>query len=202
MPFITEIKLLKRSDDRFSVCVDGEYAFALSSLDLSGSSLRVGQEITVAELEHYRVQSDESQAYNLAVRFLSYRPRSKREINDHLGRKGCTGEQVASVTDRLERAGLLNDKAFSAAWIANRQALRPRSKRQLEHELMAKGVARDDISGALQEIDGESELELLVAVAERKRQMPQYREPSKLIGYLARQGYTYDLIKKALERLE
>jgi regulatory protein len=97
---------------------------------------------------------------------------------------------------------LLNDSQFASSWIANRQALRPRSRRMLTQELMAKGVSREDISAAMGGLDGDSEVETLMGVIERKRQLPQYREPEKLMGYLARQGYSYEVIKKALERLE
>jgi hypothetical protein len=37
---------------------------------------------------------------------------------------------------------------------------------------------------------------------ERKRRLPQYQVPEKLLGYLGRQGYPYNLIKEALERLD
>ena len=72
----------------------------------------------------------------------------------------------------------------------------------MEQELMAKGVSRDDIAGALDELDPEDELGALVEVIEKKRRQPQYRESEKLMGYLARQGYSYELIKKALERVD
>jgi regulatory protein len=202
MPVITDIKHQKRSDDRFSVYVDGEYAFSLSSLDMSTSGLKIGQELSEGEVEEYRSLAGANKAYNLAIRFLSFRPRSKREMSDYLRRKGYEGEQIAPVLERLESARLLDDKAFSASWVASRQSLKPRSKRRLEQELMAKGVSRDDIAETVGAIDSDTELDSLVQVAQRKRTLSQYQDPNKLMGYLARQGYSYDLIKKALERLE
>jgi SOS response regulatory protein OraA/RecX len=48
----------------------------------------------------------------------------------------------------------------------------------------------------------DSELDQLVRLIEVKRRQSRYGDPQKLLGYLARQGYGYDTIKKALMRLD
>jgi regulatory protein len=202
MPVITDIQRQKRRESRYSVYIDGTYSFALTDLELSTSGLRIGQELTGDEVTEYQESAGKAKVYALALRFLSYRPRSVREVRDYLRRKEAESGDAEDAIARLLKAGLLDDQQFAASWIANRQALRPRSRRMLEQELMAKGLARDDITAALSELDGDSEIEALVGVIERKRQLPQYRAHEKLVGYLARQGYSYDAIKKALERLE
>ena len=72
----------------------------------------------------------------------------------------------------------------------------------MEQELMMKGVSSEDIGVVMGELGQEDELQSLMAVIEKKRRLAQYQEQDKLIGYLARQGYKYDLIKKALEGLD
>ncbi len=200
MPIITDIKRQKRPG-RFGVYVDGEYSFSLSDLDLSTSGLRVGDELSLDEVDEYKNSQSIGNAYGKAIRFLGYRPRSRREVVDYLRRKEVAPDQIEAVIIKLEAAGLVNDSDFAASWVASRQALKPRSKRVLTQELMQKGVSRDDIVESMSEIDPESELDALIEVAKRKSQLSQYKEEKKLIAYLGRQGYTYDLIKKALSRL-
>ncbi|HEY2004401.1 MAG TPA: RecX family transcriptional regulator [Candidatus Saccharimonadia bacterium] len=199
---ITDIKQQKRSKGRFSVYVDGKYAFAVSDLDLGLSGLWVGQDISDEQIAELKDSGEESKAYNQVIRYLSYRPRSEREVRDYLVKKGIGEEMADQITGRLRRAGLINDQEFAAGWVANRQLLRPRSRRRLEQELMSKGVSGEQIGAALAEMNPEDELSVLMGVIEKKRRLSQYREPEKLVGYLARQGYGYDLIKKALERLD
>jgi SOS response regulatory protein OraA/RecX len=67
---------------------------------------------------------------------------------------------------------------------------------------MQKGVERGTIEEALRELDGDTELDTLVALIERKQRLPQYSEREKLMAYFARQGYGYDVIKRALERVQ
>lgn len=202
MSRITDIKQQKRTEGRYSIYIDGKYEFGLSDLDLSTSGLRIGQELTAEEVQVFCQQASNSKAYALAIRFIALRMRSRQEVEEYLGRKGYDSEEVQSVIERLGRARLLDDQAFARAWVANRQLLSPRSRRRLIQELQAKGVDRADIVEALDEAGDEAELEAVLTVAQKKRRLSQYQDSDKLMGYLARQGYPYELIKKALLRLD
>jgi regulatory protein len=202
MPRITDIKQQKRSKGRFSVYVDGTYSFSLGDLELSMSGLNVGQELTDAEIEQYREQGEEAVAYHKALGFIGIRPRSEWEMREYLLRKEYVAETVEEVLGQLKKVGLLDDLAFAQSWVANRQVLKPSSRRRLEQELMAKRVGKEEISAALDGLDDDGELVSLVGQMEKKRRLVQYQDREKLIGYFGRQGYGYDLIKKALERLE
>ena len=201
MPIVTDIKQQKRSKGRFSVYVDGKYEFSLGDLELSMSELRVGREVTVADVEHFRGQGEETKAYHKALGYIGIRPRSEWEMREYLGRKEIAGETVDEVIERLKSNRLLDDLAFAQSWVANRQALKPSSRRRLEQELAAKRVGRYEISVALGDLDDNEELTALVIRIEKKRQLTQYKDQDKLLGYFGRQGYSYELIKKALERL-
>jgi regulatory protein len=202
VPIITDIKKQKKSDTRFSVFIDDQYAFALTDLELSTSGLRVGQHIDTAQRQELEEAAGESKLYYQALRYLSYRMRSRREMADHLHGKGADDDDVAAVIERLEQSGLINDEAFAEAWIRQRQALRPRSRRMLEQELMQKGIDRDSIAQALVALEPEEELATLVQQIERKRRLAQYADREKLIAFFARQGYSYALVKRALEQIE
>jgi regulatory protein len=146
--------------------------------------------------------SEQHKVYAAAVRFIALRPRSRREADDYLVRKGYALSDIAAVLSELTEIGLLNDQAFAQTWVANRLALRPRSRKVLRLELEQKGVPAHNIEAALGEFDGETELQQLIGVIQRKQKLPQYRSRDKLVEYLARQGYTYEVIKKALTRLK
>jgi regulatory protein len=199
VPVVTDIKRQKRSELRFNVYLDGKYVFALGDLELSNSGLRVGRELSEDEVADFRSRAENDGVYAKAINYIAVRPRSRREVIDYLMRKDVPREATGAVIERLERAGLLNDQEFAASWVANRQLLRPRSRRRLVQELAAKGVSREDAQVALSELDEDSELSVLIEVVEKKQRLSQYQDAAKLMGYLARQGYTYERIKKALE---
>ena len=202
MPKITDIKQQQRSTERFSLYVDGRYSFSLGDLALSNSGLRVGQELSNEEVERLQSSALEAKAYNAAIGQLSYRRRSRKEIVDYLKRKEYDEDITSSVIRRLEALSLVDDAAFAAAWIADRQLLRPRSRSILRMELMKKGIDRDTLSEALAQVSEDSQLIVLTDLIERKRRQSSYADPQKLMAFLARQGYGYDQIKKALARLD
>lgn len=203
MPTVTDIKRQRRVEsNRFNISVDGVYAFTLSDLDLSMSGLRVGQELTAEEVEGFAQKASEAKAYALALRFLGVRVRSRRELADYLIRKGCEPEDIEAALERLVELGLVDDRRFAEAWIADRQAVRPRSRLRLAQELAAKGVAREVVEAALQEIEPDQEVEALKNLIQRKQKLPAYGDERKLVAYLQRQGYRWGLIKEALGQLE
>jgi regulatory protein len=202
VPVVTDIKRQKRSDTRYSIYLDGVYVLSLSDLDLSNSGLRVGQEVSEERVQALQAQSHGNKAYALALRYVGIRPRSEREMREYLARKEVAPADAEAAIERLRGLSLIDDMAFAETWIRHRQSVSPRSRRRLEQELSAKGVARATIVQALAALDGDTELDTLAELIERKKRLPQYAEREKLMAYFARQGYQYDLIKRVLERLE
>ncbi|HVQ43660.1 MAG TPA: RecX family transcriptional regulator [Candidatus Saccharimonadia bacterium] len=201
MPVVTAIKRKSRLRGAvlFRVFIDEVFAFSLSDLELSNSGIRVGQELSEGQIGEFRAEAKESKAYALALRYLGVRMRSRRELADYLAGKGCEPAEIEVAIGRLEGLGLVDDLRFGRAWIADRQAVRPRSRLRLAQELAAKGVARDIAEVALRDMAPESELESLKQLIQRKRRLSGYADERKLTAYLQRQGYRWDLIKEALE---
>ncbi len=200
MPKITAIERQRKAKEFLSIFVDGAYAFSLSEFEVEKLKLADGQELSAEAFSELVAQAGESKSYNLAVQYIGVRPRSAFEIRHYLNRKHA--ESIEATIERLKGNGLLNDVEFALAWIANRQALRPRSRRMLTAELQQKGVSSSDIADALAAVEPGSEVEAAMAVAEKKRMLGAYSEPAKLEAYLGRQGFRHDIIKKALERLD
>lgn len=196
MPVITDITKQKKRENRYSIFVDGTYVFSLEELELSGSGLRVGQELSSQEIEDWQQRSESGKAYNAALRYLGYRQRSEMELRRYLKDKDY--EAVADETiERLLELGLVDDLALARTWIGDRLRLKPRSRRGLSAELRQKGIAADVIEVALAELEPQDELEALRGLIQKKRH--RYASDDKLIAYLMTQGYSYGLIKEAIE---
>lgn len=199
---VTDIKRQRRvGSNRFNVSLDGVYVFTLSDLDLSMSGLRIGQELDANEVVEYSHSASKAKAYALALRYLAIRLRSRKELQDYLKRKDCGLLETEGALEQLENLGMVDDTKFAEAWIADRMAVRPRSRLRLSQELTSKGVARDTVNIALEILDPESEINTLKALIVRK-QRSGYADEKKLLGYLQRQGYRWGLIKQAIAELK
>lgn len=195
---ITEIKQQIKRADRYSIYLDGKYSFSLSELELAKLGLRTNQEITKSELDELRDAAKLDKAYDRVLRYLAIRPRSHWEIEQYLKKKGYEDELAAQVFDKLEPLGLVDDTKFGQTWVEWRLNSGSRSKLKLRQELLQKRLNKAVIDEVLAEVDDDTELEQLTKLIERKKRLSQYQDKQKLIAYLARQGFSYSLIKRAL----
>jgi regulatory protein len=195
---ITAIKQQEKRKDRYSIFVDGKYAFSLGEQALLDARLASGQEIDKEQLKAYKQLSADDKAYGNALRYAVMRPRSTWELRDYLRRKQVEEPVAEKIITRLMSLHLLDDEAFARIWVENRRLLKPTSRRKLSAELQQKHVASDIIDRVLAE-DREQTDERQVLRDLIARKKARYPDQQKLMQYLARQGYAYDDIKSVLE---
>ena len=190
----------RRGGRRFNVYVDGEFAF---SLDASlAARLRLDQEVDAAALAALAAADERARALDAAYTFLSYRPRSAREVEQRLQQKGYSPAAIASTRERLDRFRLVDDTTFARYWVEQRQAYNPRGRTALRAELRAKGVGAAEIAAALPE--GDEGAAAYQAGLRRLRSLSKLDRPTfrqRMGAYLQRRGFSYGASAAAVERL-
>jgi len=83
-----------------------------------------------------------------ALRLLSVRPRSRRELQTRLLRAGFDAEEVGQELSRLEEVGLIDDEAFARQVAEHEVVVRGSGRRAVVDRLMAKGVERATVEPA------------------------------------------------------
>ncbi len=196
---ITALRVQKRNRNRVSVYLDGRFALGLPAI--VAATLKVGQHLSDSEVANLEDEGTVEQAYNSALNYLSYRPRSRAEIVRYLERRTLGENQIEAVADRLERAGLLDDEAFAQFWVENRERFRPRGSRALRYELRGKGISEAIIGEAVATVDF---AESAYRAAAKKARQWCHLEPldftKKVVAYLARRGFAYDVAREVAER--
>jgi regulatory protein len=201
---ITAIERQKRNPERVNVYLDGAFAFGLPLNVVVDFQLRTGRQLTPIEIEELKELDDTAKATESAIRLLTSRPRSVREIRDRLRRKDFDDETIERVIERLRDWRYIDDEAFARYWVENRESNRPRGRRLLEQELRLKGVERETVAQAIEdaEIDERAgALEIARAKLRSYRGEEEAVARRRLGGFLARRGYGYDVIKPVLDEL-
>ena len=113
-----------------------------------------------------------------------------------------TSEMIQEVVSRLELQNYINDQDFARYFIENRHQNKGISTKRLIQELKIKGIDNDIIEQAMFDQgtgnlfrDEEVEIEKMI-----KKQLRKTSDRQKIIAYLARQGFSYDLIKAKLDQ--
>ncbi len=194
---ITNIKQQVKRPDRYSIFIDSKYAFSLSEAGLLDMGLATGQEYTPKQLDDLQSSARFDKLYDRALNYISIRRRSEWEVEQYLKRKEATPSEIGEVAQKLSRNEWLNDELFAQAWVENRRLLKRTSKRRLSQELRAKRVS-DEIIKKVLDNDEADEIMILRESIGRKRQQTRYKDDTKLIQYLVRQGFNYGDIKQAM----
>lgn len=193
---ITAITAQVKRPGRYSIYVDGNFAFGLSANQLLNSGLATGQELSGSELDSLKQESEVGKIFDKTLNLLSFRLRSEHELKDYLKRKQQSPALIEIILNRLSKLGYVDDKQFASRWVENRRLLKPISSLKLKSELKQKRIANDIIDEVLKS-DTTDEQEVLKQLIERKSK--RYPDQQKLMAYLARQGFRYDDIKQALK---
>jgi regulatory protein len=156
----------------------------------------------------------EEEAVDLAreavLRTLTAAPKSRRELEQSLARKGYPDQVAGQVLDRLAKVGLINDADYADLIVRTRHSERGLSRRAIAVELRRRGIDADQAAAALDQIDDNSERQAARALAEKlvtkNRHCDKDVQVRRAVSALARRGYSpslaYDAVKQALETQE
>jgi regulatory protein len=140
-------------------------------------------------------------AHTVALRLLTVRARSRAEVEARLRRKGFDAGTVDAALERLERAGLLDDKAFAADLAALRSE-RGVASALVRRELRARGIDPETAGRVAANPPGDEEAERCRALADawvrRHGGLAPEVAARRLAGHLARRGYSASLVARTV----
>jgi regulatory protein len=188
---ITAIEPQQKNPHRVNIYLNGEFAFGLAAI--VAAWLKVGQELSEEKIASLKVEDEREAAYQKALHFLSFRPRTLAEVRQNLKRRGISEPVIEETISRLRNAGLLNDEAFARAWVENRNTFHPRSKQVLRMELRRKGLSDEIVQTVLETQVDEAALAFEAArkYALRLASLEWAEFRQKLGGFLTRRGFSY-----------
>ncbi|MEK7450999.1 MAG: regulatory protein RecX [Patescibacteria group bacterium] len=145
--------------------------------------------------------------YNKALKFLSYRPRSEKEIRDKLFQKKASSEVIEKVIQKLKEQKFIDDEEFAKLWIESRNRSKPRSLRLIKLELKRKGITEEQIESGIknQESGIKTDLEQAKSLVEKRikrlRSLDRQKIYEKLGRFLASKGFGWDTIKQSIDEV-
>ncbi len=197
---ISALKIQKRNLRRVNVYLDGEFAFGLERV--AAAWLRIGQELSDEKIAQLKKEDEGEKAYQKALKLLSYRPRAESEVRKKLEQQGVPESLIGEVLERLHRTGLTDDNRFARDWVENRSVFRPRSRRALEFEMRRRGVDDESIAQAVAGLDDDNlAYQAASKYSRRLHDLDWQAFRQKLIGFLSRRGFSYEVAAPVVRRV-
>ena len=141
-------------------------------------------------------------AKDAALKYLSFRARTKREVQEKLKGKGFDEGTIRRAVERLEELRLIDDAAFAREWIRSRQRRGPMGRRRLLLELRSKGISEEMADRALDELLEGTDPHALAIHRLRKHRAQYVRLDRavalrRMLGLLARWGFEGEIAREA-----
>jgi regulatory protein len=142
-------------------------------------------------------------AYELALKALSYKERTESELRGWLGERGVEGAETEEVIALLVEVGAIDDASFARRYAADKRVLAGWGPDRIAKALEGRGVAREQIEAALVGDDEEAQLERATSLlADRGMCCIWERERERALGLLVRRGYPLELAYEAVRAAE
>lgn len=214
---ITQITPQKKNPGRVNIYLEGEFAFGLSASLIFEKKLNLDQELTQSEIVELLISDQVRRLIEKSLRFISYRPRSEKEIRDYFESRGKLADleksleeqkryqkSVEKVITKLKEMGQINDQVFAKWWVEQRSKFNPKGTRVLRAELRQKGVDDLVISRILDKKRDSlpPALKILNKKLSALQKLPLLESKQKIASYLLRRGFDWDVIKEVIDTLQ
>lgn len=189
---------------RYSVFVDGEFLFSLHADIYYSSCISIGEEISSAQLEEIKAQSDEKSAVARALRLLSARAYTEKMLMEKL--TAHVGEDAAEfAAGRMKELGLIDDLDYARRFLSERMRVKGHSAAYVARELRSRGISREIEEQVLEELEEDCDEDVLKALIVGKYSRLLGGEPKerdRAIRALMRMGHPYSEIRRVLREIE
>lgn len=206
---ISKITTQTKNTERFNIFIDKgngeEYGFSVDQDVLIEFEIRKGKTYTEEQLNEILYKDDIKKAFNLSLKYLSYRMRAEKEIHDYLTKKEYSEDIVGIVIEKLKQHQYVNDLEFAKSFVRSRILNSIKGPLLIRQELQQKGISEANIQESLKEFPEEKQLDIAFQFAEKNamqnKTMSDYQVKQKIGQALLTKGFSQSIVKTALSEI-
>ena len=203
---ITKLLPSQRIQGRWLCHLEDGTILRVTENEVACFGLYSGMELTEELREQLAEAVRRGEVKEKALRLLSGRPMSRKELVDKLTarprdkeKEPIPEELAEEAADRLEELGYLNDAEY-ARTVARHYAAKGYGERKLRDELWKRGVPREYWDQALEEVQDPTDAMDAFIRSKLMGRTADRETLGKLSAALARRGYRWEDIRAALSR--
>ncbi|MVX59118.1 recombination regulator RecX [Streptococcus danieliae] len=198
-----KITKLQKKKRLYLLETDQGQAFYITEDTLVRYLLSQGKEVTPEELEEIRAFAQISYGKNLALYYISFQNRTKKEVRDYLIKYQIAESQVTTILRDLEADNWINDQRYCQQYLDSQLRTGNKGPYRLQEKLKQKGIAPTIIAQSLEQLDFSP-----LALKEAEKLQRKYSQrlshrnlKTKIQQALYQKGFDPDSIRQALSQL-
>jgi len=193
----------QKKENRYSIFLDGEFEFGIYKDTVLKFGLRTKDELSEEKIDEIKDYDEYYAGKRIALRFLSYRQRSEREIRDKLRSKKISNSNIDKIITTLSELNLINDEQFAKLFLDSYLRKKPMGGRLISIKLLEKGIKKDIIGKVLTENYNEAEElekcnELLKKYIKKVKSKNEMEKKRKCYQYLLSRGFDNELVREII----
>jgi len=207
---VSKIEYQKKDPNRVNLYIDEQFFCGISLDTLASENLYEGLDIEQEVIDRILERDLKSRFLIRVTEYLSRSPKTEFQVFKYLKelrykkRESWFKEDVDidweklfnEIVNKLKEYKYIDDREFAKSFVSSRLRNKPRGKSVLISELISKGVSKD----IAQEVCNENitdELDLIRKTFEKKYRNQTFDiSNQKMIAYLFRKGFSWDLIEQ------
>lgn len=200
---ITKIERQKKQAKRFNIYCDGEFTLGIHEDVLVKSGLHTGDILDKKRIEELESVEEFHLAKDKALRYISYRRRSEKEVHSKMVEKEFHPVVIDAVVAHLKNLNFINDRAFAEAYLHDAQLKKPAGAKFIRQQLLLKGISKiiiDDVLG--EKLGRETEISLARQAAAKhvrrsgiiRKKEKREKQQKRLADFLARRGFAWETV--------
>ena len=173
----------------------------INSQIIAEFNLKDGQNLPESAWEEIKAENDFRKAKERALYLLDYKDYSYVELFKKLNRN-YSDDICYRVMDKMVEIGMINDRRYASALARHYVEVKKFGRFKAFQQMKLKGLTNEVINEALDRYD-DSTYERLKELTEKKidKYLDSENGIAKLKNYLVRQGYSYGLVKEAVNEV-
>jgi regulatory protein len=200
---ITDCRVNKKRKDRYSVFLNGEFAFSIGEITYHLFPIIKGETLTPKQIEIILRHEEFEKAREQVLRLLSRRMRSEYELVVYLKRNKFDSATRRRVIAYCNEHGYLDDLEYARIFIRDKQNLNRYGFNKIRYLLAKRGISREIIESLADSQDRDEEFKIGLNLAQKRLTQikDKIRIKEKLYRYLWQRGFDSSTIKKVLSKI-
>lgn len=201
-----EVKKIKKlKNGKYKLQLDNDQKIVTYDEVILNHHLLYDKNIDEDSLNKIQIDTNYYDIYSKVLNYMSTRMRSRKEIIEYLNRKRVDEFDSKKILDNLVKLNLVNDEAFSKAYISDKIYLNHYGRNRIKKELLEHDISEEIIEKNLSLYDDDIWKQNLKSLIEKRIKTTTYSGyilKQKLIYEFSNQGYDRSMIQEVLEEIE
>mgnify|MGYP002408927024 CR=1 FL=1 len=177
--------------------MDGDFAFACYKETAVKNGIKKGAHVDAERMEEIRDEDGASYAFQVALKYVSAKMRTRKEIEKKLKEKQIEEKTIAATIEKLAGYGYIDDAEYARLYVA--ELSHKYGEKMILNKLFARGIDGETARAAAA---GAGKAEVLKQQMEQLEARYSADEPrkkqQKMIRALMARGFAYDDIRRSM----